>query len=102
MLTANEVAKRLEEHQDVDKENFDLLMRVIFGDKNTGDMGMMRKLDEIYNIIKDANIEKNGVSKLFNSIKGGLIYLTIIAGVVGLIKGWWIGLLAAIKASLVS
>lgn len=102
MLTANDVNKRLDDHLDIDKEKFDLLNRVIFGDKDTGDMGMMRKLDEIYNIIKDANIEKNGVSKLFNSIKGGLIYLTIIAGVVGLIKGWWIGLLAAIKASLVS
>ena len=102
MITASELNKRFEEHIDHDKEQFNLLMRVIFGDKDTGDMGMMRKLDEIYTIIKDADKEKSGVNKLLISIKGGLIYLTIIAGVIGLIKGWWIGFLAAIKASLVS
>lgn len=78
------IKKRESEH--------DTLMRVIFGDEATGDVGMKKKVDEIHTLLTQA---KN-VGGFFNGVGSTLKWLLVIGAVIGLIKGWWVGVVASI------
>jgi len=74
------------------QEEHENLMKVIFGDQETGLIGMKDKVDEIHDIL----ISIKSVSKFFGGIGTTLKWLLVIAGVVGVIKGWWAGILGFI------
>jgi hypothetical protein len=70
-------------------EEHDMLMRVIMGDQETGEVGMKEKVDGIYDIL----VQVKGVGNFFGGIGTGLKWLLVIAAVVGVVKGWWVGIL---------
>ena len=70
-------------------QEHDLMMRVIFGDKESGELGMKEKVDDMHKIL----IASQNVGGFFGKIGVGLKWLLVIAAVVGIIRGWWIGLL---------
>lgn len=71
-------------------------MQVIFGDKDTGLIGMKEKVDEIHTIL----LQVKNVSKFFGGIGDALKWLLIITAVIGAVKGWWVGLLTSIAHKL--
>ena len=78
------IKKRESEH--------DTLMRVIFGDEATGEVGMKKKVDEIHTLLTQA---KN-VGGFFNGLGNSLKWILVIAAVISIIKGWWLGIIASI------
>ena len=69
-----------------DQKKIDKMAEVIFGDKTTGEKGLVEKVDEIYNMFVKIN---NGIS-LIAWFFGAVIVLGLF---VGTIKGWAIALL---------
>lgn len=74
------------------REEHELMMRVIFGDKDLKELGMKDKVDAMYDIL----IQIKGVSGFFGGIGGWLKWLIIIAGVIGIIKGWWVAAVTSV------
>ena len=64
------------------RENFQRLERVIFGDDD--EMGMKKKVDAIYDILTQAR----GVSNFFGGVRGTLLFLIAVGGVIAMLKGW--------------
>lgn len=73
-------------------EEHSLLMRVIFGDDELGEMGMKEKVDEIYDILTSA---KNLI-KVLDTFSLVLKWVAGIVIIFGLFKGWFAGLIAFI------
>jgi hypothetical protein len=71
------------------EEEHNNLMKVIFGDEETGVIGMRTKVDEIHDIL----VSIKSVSKFVGGIGTTLKWLLVIAGVIGVIKGWWFSIL---------
>lgn len=61
------------------QEEHDSLMRVIFGDEETGEKGMKKKLDEIHEIL----VQLNGVGWF-------LKWIIIVCGALAALKVWMI------------
>lgn len=66
------------------------LMKVIFGNEQTGEMGMKAKIDEVHELL----IQAKAVGGLFSGVKSMAGWLLVIGAVVALAKGWAIGMLA--------
>ena len=69
------------------KNEHELMMRVIFGDKELGEIGMKNKVDDMHDIL----VSIKNVSIFFSGVGSILKWLIIIAAVIGIIKGWWAG-----------
>jgi len=67
------------------KKNIEVLNRVIFGDTETGDIGMQQKVDEMHKLLMQAR----NVGGFFGSVGGTLKWLLVIAAVIVVIKGWF-------------
>ena len=78
------------------REEHELMMRVIFGDKELGELGMKEKIDEVHSILTQIK----GVSGFFTGVGTWLKWFLVIAGVIGIIKGWWVAAIASVGASL--
>jgi hypothetical protein len=70
--------------------------RAIFGDVDLNEKGMKEKVDTMYNIL----VTSSNVSGIFARIGGFSKTVLIIVGLIGLIKGWWIGLISATLTAL--
>ena len=64
------------------RDDFQRLERVIFGDED--ELGMKKKVDAIYDILTQAR----GVSNFFGGVRGTLLFLIAIGGVIAMLKGW--------------
>lgn len=78
----------MDEHRHTDDKIMELLLthnRVIFGDEQTGDLGMKQKIDEIYKLLTQAR----NVGGFFNGIGGTLKWILTIAAIIVVAKGWF-------------
>lgn len=82
----HEIEHQLDTHEQHDKERFEFLQRVIFGDNVTGEMGMKEKVDEMHQILTNVK----GANRIFGGTANYIKGLIIIVGMIGIIKGWWI------------
>ena len=71
----------MNEHHRKDDEKIDTMYRVLFGDKATGEKGMIDKVDEIHTVFVKMS---NGFS-LLRWFFGAVIVLGLF---IGTIKGW--------------
>mgnify|MGYP003461668275 CR=1 FL=1 len=71
-------------------EEHNLMMRIIFGDKDSGEIGMKAKVDEMHSIL----LATQNVSGFFGGVKGTLGWLLLIGAVIALLKGWFAGLIS--------
>lgn len=78
------------------RDEHELMMRVIFGDKDHGEMGMKEKIDEVHEILTQIK----GVSGFFSSLGAWLKWLLVIGGFIGLVKGWWVAVIASVVTEL--
>lgn len=78
------------------EEEHNTLMKVIFGDEETGLMGMKAKVDEIHDIL----ISVRSVNKFFGGVGTTFKWLIILGAVIGVIKGWWVALLGTIVGAI--
>lgn len=60
---------------------------VLFGDENN--LGMVKENKEMYEILTSAR----NVGGFFNSVGNFSKWVFVIVALIGLLKGWWIGLL---------
>lgn len=82
------IEKLLEEHLKADEEFQAKINRVIFGD-DVNEKGMKDKVDEMHDILVSAR----NVGGFFSGFGGTLKWLLIIGAVIGLLKGWWGGII---------
>ena len=66
------------------------MMRIIFGDKDSGEIGMKAKVDEMHSIL----LATQNVSGFFGGVKGTLGWLLLIGAGIALLKGWFAGLIS--------
>jgi len=67
------------------QEEHELMMHVMFGNKELNELGMKDKVDAMYKIL--TNVES--VSNVFGTVLGWLKWLLIIAAITGVVKAWW-------------
>lgn len=79
---------------EVTRKNIEVLNRVIFGDTETGEIGMKQKLDEVHHLL----VQARNVGGFFGGLGGGLKWLLIIGAVIALIKGWFSGVISIIAS----
>ena len=77
------------------KERSDLHHRVIFGDEDMKQKGIMGKVDDMHEILMQAK----SVSKFFGGIGGTLKWVLIIAAVITVFKAWGASIIAMILHS---
>ena len=89
--TNEDIIKAFEDHANEDHDNFNKgndnfkkLDRVIFGDESTGEIGMKKKVDAIYEILT----QSRGVLNFFGGIRGTLLFLLSIGALIAMVKGW--------------
>jgi len=78
------------------KDNIDLLNRVIFGDEETGDVGMKQKIDDVHDIL----IKARSVGGFFGGLGGTLKWLLIVAAVIVVLKTWFAGFVSVIASKM--
>lgn len=74
-----------------EEAKFSVYERVLFGDKQLGEIGMKDKVDEMHDIL----IASRNVTGFFGKIGGFGKWVFVIVGLVGLLKGWWFALFIA-------
>lgn len=77
----------IEDHLKSDEAFQEKINRVLFGDENN--MGMVAENKEMYKILTSAR----NVGGFFGGVGDIGKWVFIIVGIIGLFKGWWIGLL---------
>lgn len=87
-----DLEKLLKEHIDKEDNLMKLHHRVLFGDQELDEMGLIKQNKEIYDILTSV---KN-VNKFIGGFGATLKWLLIIGAVIGLIKGWFAGIVAYI------
>jgi len=88
----HEIEAQLNTHEQHDKDRFEFLQRVIFGDKLTGEMGMKEKVDEMHDILTNVR----GANRVFGGTVNYIKMIMIVVGIVGIIKGWWTSAIMAV------
>lgn len=76
---------RTEKSSKAYQEEHELMMRVLFGDKELGEMGMKEQVDAIYAVL----MQIKSVNGFFSGIGTFIKYLLVVAGFIVVIKGWW-------------
>ncbi len=65
-------------------DEHDRLMSVIFGNEETGDIGMKEKVDEIHQLL----IQAKNVGGFFGGVKSLMGWMLVLGLFVALAKGW--------------
>lgn len=71
------------------KEMLETHERALFGDEKLGELGLIRMNKEMYDIL----IASKNVTGMFGKVGAIGKWVFVIVGILGILKGWWIGLL---------
>jgi len=82
------------EHLNDDKSFQGKVERVLFGSEEEKAKGMVEKVDEIHAIVMKNVNKKGAIREMFMGVRGLATLLTAIVIILGIIKGWFVALLA--------
>jgi len=72
--------------------------RAIYGDEKTGEVGMLKKINEVHGILTSAR----NVGGFFNGIGKTITWILIFAGLIAAVKGWWAAIIHSIVVTVKS